>query len=61
MLFDCLKIAIFLANSLLSHFNISLPSIKTSPESLFKSLLIIERRVLFPAPFGPMKEVIFPS
>ena len=34
---------------------------KTSPESLFKSLLMIERRVLLPAPFGPMKEVIFPS
>src|SRR5690606_16189180 len=57
---SCLRIEIFLASSLLLVCVTSLPSIQTSPLSRGSRRLMIESRVLLPAPFGPMNDVILP-
>src|SRR5699024_12742034 len=55
---DCFKIDIFRASSLSFEFVTSSPSIEMIPSSFAINRLIMEISVLFPAPFGPIKEVI---
>ncbi len=58
--FSCLRIPSRFASSRVLVLSILRLSINTEPELLFSSRLIIDSRVDFPAPFGPMIAVTPP-